>query len=141
MRDSIYRASRIYTELFDSNSQSFKCLITEVFEVFEALYVLDFKEAAKECRQVLFELQMHLYHYTRLDFNLKFCNDVVDGFYARRKVWLKMFEEYDVLFKPSYLKNGSNHQRAYKIKLAFQLAGFNMSDEKAQKLKEKYSET
>lgn len=141
MIDSIYRASKIYKELLGGNRQSFKCILTEIFEVFEALGIGDFKEAAKEFRQVLFELEMHLHHFTGLDFNLKFCGDVVDGFYARRKVWLKMFEEYDILFKSSYLKNGSNYQRPYKIQLAFQLAGFNMCIEKAEALKNKYCET
>ena len=91
MTDSIYRASRIYTELLGNDRQSFKCIVTEVFEVFEALGDGSFKEASKEFRQVLFELEMYVYHYTKIDFDLKFCRDVIDGFYARRKVWLKMF--------------------------------------------------
>jgi hypothetical protein len=140
MSDSTYRASRVYTELFDGHRQSFKCLITEIFEVFEALHILDFKEAAKEFRQVLFEVQMHLYHYTKLDFTLRLCSDVVDGFYTRRKVWLKMFENYNVPFKSQYLKNGSNYKRAHKIVLAFKLAGFIISEEAAENLRDTYGE-
>jgi hypothetical protein len=65
---------------------------------------------------------------------------VVDGFYARRKVWLAMFKDYDVVFKSSYLRGGSNYLRTHKIQQAFHLAGFNISLEKAEALKNKYHE-
>jgi len=140
MGESIYRASRIYEELFGGVRQSFKCVVTEVMEVFEALGIADFMEAAKEFRQVLFELQMHIYHYSRVDFELVFCSDVVDGFYGRRQVWIKMFEDRGLVFNPVYLRNGSNYLREYKIKLAFQLAGLDISLEEAKDLQNKYHE-
>lgn len=111
----------------------------ETLEVLEALSRLQFKEANLELQQVIFGYSMWLYQLTGKDFYLRGCNDAVQEFYNRRKIWLEIFGLYNLEFKSEYLDNGSNFRRPHKIKEALRRAGLEINNILANSLSRKYT--
>jgi hypothetical protein len=120
-------------------SYHIKHAFNETVEVFEALFKLQFREAHLELQQVIFGYSMWLYQITGVDFYLWGCNDTVEEFYNRRKVWLEIFRLYDLEFKSEYLDDGSNFRRPHKIKEAMRRAGFHINNMLAGSLSRKYT--
>lgn len=134
------KASVVYDEILGRQDQKVSSIFSEFVEILEALVKLDTAEARLEAQQFFYALQMQLYQATGIDFYLVGCGDAVEGFYKRRDVWLKIFAEYNVVFKNQYLRFGSNYKRAYKIKKALELAGVYIDTKEAVLLCERYFE-
>lgn len=138
-----HRASTVYTDILGGKRHSVGYYVKHGFnesvEVLEALSRLQFKEAYTEFQQVMFGCEMWLYQLTSKDFYLVGCNDAVQEFYARRKIWLEIFALYNLEFKSEYLDNGSNFRRPHKIKEALKRAGLHINNILANSLSRKYA--
>jgi hypothetical protein len=137
------KASVVYGDILGdrnhSTSYHIKHAFNETLEVIEALLKLQFKEARLELQQVIFGYSMWAYQLTGIDFYLWGCEDTVEEFYNRRKVWLEIFQLYDLEFKSEYLDNGSNFRRPHKIKEAMGRAGLHINNMLASSLSRKYT--
>lgn len=132
------KASEVFNEILGRKKQSWWDIFKEILEFLDALTDLNWDEAELELEQVLYAFQMQFYQITKIDFYLKGCEKAVEGFYARRNVWLEIFDEFKIEFKNEYLEHGSNYRRAYKIKKALELAGVEIDAKKASELCLKY---
>lgn len=108
----------------------------EIKETLEALVKLDLKEAKAEFQQVLWGIQVLVHQATGLDFKIRFCDATVKEGVSRRKVWVKIFEFYDLRFHNDYLTGGSNFRRYKKIQSALSKAGVIVDDKQAIQLVE-----
>jgi hypothetical protein len=125
------KASEVYRDILGGKAQRWTSIFSELYEFLEAISCFNFKEANLEGQQVLYAIQMQYYQMSGVDFYLQFCDEVVDGFYLRREVWLEIFKEYNVPFKNEYLEYGSNYKRIHKIKKALELAGLKITTKEA----------
>jgi hypothetical protein len=125
------KASEVYRDILGGKAQKWASIFSEIWEFIEAVSKLDAEEMRLEGQQVLYALQMQLYQIIEIDFYLQSCEDAVEGFYARRAVWLEIFDEYKTPFKNEYLEYGSNYKRIHKIKKALELAGVHITTKQA----------
>jgi hypothetical protein len=125
------KASEVYRDILGGKAQKWTSILSEIGEFIEALAELNTKEMRLEGQQVLYALQMQLYQLINIDFYLQYCEEVVEGFYIRRDVWLEIFKEYNTPFKNEYLEYGSNYKRIHKIKKALELAGVAITTKQA----------
>jgi len=137
------RASNVHKDILGSKKRSIGYHIrhgfNETLEVFEALSRLQCREARLELQQVMFGVQMFVYQLIGKDFYLLGCDDAVQEFYNRRKIWLEIFGLYALEFKSEYLDNGSNFRRPHKIKEALRRAGLEINNILANSLSRKYT--
>jgi len=137
------RASTVHADILGGTQRTISYHVSHGFneslEVLEALSRLQLREARLELQQVIFGCSMWLYQLTGKDFYLWGCNDAVQEFYNRRKVWLEIFKLYDLEFKSEYLDGGSNFRRTHKIKEALRQAGMHINNILANSLSRKYT--
>ena len=129
-----FHARDVHRELLGERNYSFSYVLGEAWEVIEALWKRDIKEAKEELRQVWYGLQMQYYQLTGHNIRLRGCNDCVQSFFDRRKVWKKIFRKFGEEFSSDYLKNGSNYMRPHKIQAALGLAHVHITLQHAERL-------
>lgn len=143
MSATTLRAAVVHKDIFGGRKYSASYYIShwfrECWECLQALVKLQPQEAFLEFQQVLFGLEIWLYQATGKDFELWGCMDVVHEFYARRCIWLEIFQLFDLEFKSEYLDGGSNFRRPAKIKAALGAAGLHINDIHARSLCRKYT--
>ena len=82
---------------------------------------------------------MLLFKYTGKDFKLRWCEDAVEGYYARRWVWAQIFITMGVHLEGKFLQDGSNYHKPDKIRKALARAGKEIDVKTAVMLYEKFS--
>lgn len=131
---------QVFSELLEGEHRTLSQVWQEIREAYDAYGAGRRSPEFKiELAQALYEVQMQVFRFTGLDFVLRGCQEAVQGYYNRRVVWAHIFMDAGVPFKGSYLKEGSNYRRPWKVKQALAYAGKEISVKEAIALSEKHS--
>jgi len=134
------KASEACEQIMSNRRYPIMHWLGEIVETIEAALIKNRAAFDLEFEQVLWGLQIHIYQLFKVDFELRFCNSVIEEDLFRRKVWKKIFSSFGVQFSNDYLLNGANYKRPNKIRKALALAGVDITEKQSVAVCEKYYE-
>lgn len=114
--------SEINREVFAGDKYPLRHFVKEVGELIAACVSCRPGHIRAEASQVVFDIQHFIYCHTGCDFRPVLCGQFVNELYIRLGVWINLFGELGLVFRPKYLRGGSNYKRPDKVELAVSMA-------------------